>query len=968
MKVGLVLLSLAVLLCATAAFSAASATIASPQSPARGTVTISFTVTATDSNNLAADLLYTQNDANTQIVAGYNLLNEFNNPANNAAFDCGSAAAPARSNPDANTYSCTYSWDAGSINANGIRVVVRGFTEGSAEKAEAQTAPITIDNSAPAVAFIQPNDSNKAAYESNFISFDVNDTLSQVSAIAVDFQGLGNESFSFASHCTARDTNFHCEYRENVVAINNENYTFSVNAADAAGNLLSASNSTTFRYIDNTAPAQVGTLTATAGDAQASLSWPASSAYDLNAYFIYMSTTNNFTADSSTYTGSATANSFVKTGLSNGTTYYFRVKAGDRSGNMGALSEQASATPAASSNVPARPDINSSTHPDESKWVGSSSPQFTWAGVANASKYRYAFNQTSDTTPDSANETTELSKSYSGMADGEYYFHLRACNSANECSAADHYKVRVDTTNPGPVANILGLSQSDGSIYLSWEAPSDNSGIGQYTLFRSIDQKVNDRDFLPSDVGVKRIEGIAETHFTDDGLTKGIAYYYRIQGIDNAGNSGSMSAVKKVLNSGSACSLTITSGLPAYTQPKAVQFTISLGGGEIMNATLKAKTADGKESTLAEGLKGASITKSLDLSFSQDGNVTLTLRGKDSRGSACEKQFDITVDSQKPQAELRTPAEGEKVFGIVKVLAAVSDDGSGIAKITAMIDGNKVSESDNFSGGNYEFEFNSAGYTNSGHTIDIEATDRAGNQQAASRRIVIGNGGATREKEYSYNESELIALIDRAGIAQDMLEQAEQLTLSAKPQRKLLITGSEAGFGARIEIILQNIPEGDFEIIEVIPKAIASKASAITSETPFTVLQDDPVIKFSPARPAEGSALTITYAVGSALTQEQAESLEESLGTFIAPPILVNAGANPMREAANDGTDLLLAIAGAVVVLLIAGAAAGGAALFVLSKKPHTKHHGFSGPAQPTRTEEKKMRPENRGRFKFSGK
>jgi Fibronectin type III domain len=92
-----------------------------------------------------------------------------------------------------------------------------------------------------------------------------------------------------------------------------------------------------------TAPSTPASLTATAGNAQVALSWSASSGYPTPTYAIERSTTSateGFTVLISGLTGT----SYADTGLTNGTTYYYRVVAQNEAGPSGP-SPVASATP-----------------------------------------------------------------------------------------------------------------------------------------------------------------------------------------------------------------------------------------------------------------------------------------------------------------------------------------------------------------------------------------------------------------------------------------------------------------------------------------------------------------------------------------------------------------------------------------------------------------------------------------------
>ena len=89
----------------------------------------------------------------------------------------------------------------------------------------------------------------------------------------------------------------------------------------------------------STAPATPTSLTATAGDGQAALSWTAS--VGASKYDVYRKSGSDYP-----YLGQTTATSYTDTGLTNGTTYYYKVSALDSNDNESAATDAVPATPA----------------------------------------------------------------------------------------------------------------------------------------------------------------------------------------------------------------------------------------------------------------------------------------------------------------------------------------------------------------------------------------------------------------------------------------------------------------------------------------------------------------------------------------------------------------------------------------------------------------------------------------------
>ena len=115
-------------------------------------------------------------------------------------------------------------------------------------------------------------------------------------------------------------------------------YSYTVKARDAAGNVSTAS-SASATPADTTAPTVPSGLIATPGDAQVSLSWtPSTDNVAVTGYRVYRG---------GVLVASPTTPYYTDTGLSNGTSYSYKVAAVDGSANASAQSAAASATPVA---------------------------------------------------------------------------------------------------------------------------------------------------------------------------------------------------------------------------------------------------------------------------------------------------------------------------------------------------------------------------------------------------------------------------------------------------------------------------------------------------------------------------------------------------------------------------------------------------------------------------------------------
>ncbi|PXF56268.1 MAG: hypothetical protein C4B59_17155 [Candidatus Methanogaster sp.] len=131
---------------------------------------------------------------------------------------------------------------------------------------------------------------------------------------------------------------------------------------------------------------------------------------------------------------------------------------------------------------PSAPVISSQTHPDEDEWYSGSDLAFTWTTPSDTSGidcYSYIFDQSATTTPDTACEPAGNSKSYTDVADGVWYFHVRAKDNAGNWGAADHYRVQIGSGEASTTDAVIALAIAAGSR--EYDSCWDVSGDGQVT-------------------------------------------------------------------------------------------------------------------------------------------------------------------------------------------------------------------------------------------------------------------------------------------------------------------------------------------------------------------------------------------------------------------------------------------------------------------------------------------------------
>lgn len=105
----------------------------------------------------------------------------------------------------------------------------------------------------------------------------------------------------------------------------------------------------------------------------------------------------------------------------------------------------------------------------------------------------------------------------------------------------------VDTKKPDVISDIKSDGY-EGEIKISWN--SDGDDAEQYKIYKSTEPGVDYSDYLKT---------VDEDYFTDTSVERGKTYYYRIAGVDSAGNTADLS--KEVYATALLENLTVRSGL-----------------------------------------------------------------------------------------------------------------------------------------------------------------------------------------------------------------------------------------------------------------------------------------------------------------------------------------------------------------------------------------------------------------------
>ncbi len=255
-----------------------------------------------------------------------------------------------------------------------------------------------------------------------------------------------------------------------------------------------------------------GNLTATIGDEQVELSWDAPINSSITKYQISTDGGSNFI---NVECGNSMATGYTVTGLTNGTTYTFRVRAYDDSG------------PGASKTVTATPLLPAPT--GLVAWPGDAYVQLRWdesqdsriSGYEVKSEVSGDGGGTYSPVPDIGHEEATFGYSVLGLTNGtNYTIAVRAVNGA---------AATLNATPVIPAMSSLRATPGYGRVTLSWRDPKD-SDIENYqfssdggTSYTSVEYDSGDLTYYRDALNRDFIK------YTIDGLTNDTSYTFKVR-------------------------------------------------------------------------------------------------------------------------------------------------------------------------------------------------------------------------------------------------------------------------------------------------------------------------------------------------------------------------------------------------------------------------------------------------------
>lgn len=306
-------------------------------------------------------------------------------------------------------------------------------------------------------------------------------------------------------------------------------YYWRVAAIDAAGNWGAYSAVRNFT-VDTSAPATPTLSSPPNGAAVATttpqLTWGILS--DAAEYRVEVDTSSSF--PSPTINTTTTSASYTPAPLTDGTTYYWRIRAKDEANNWGPYTGEWSFT--IDITGPAAPGLIT---PTNAMTVGTP-PMLNWTVVSDAIDYAVEVDDTSTSFSSLVIDTTSLTNFSTSLPEGTYYWRIRAKDAAgNWGSYSSPFSFTIDTTGPleptSPTPSN-GATITDTTPTLSWGVVAE-ADMYQLQLDTSGAFTSPRNDTLT---------GSGTNFFTLDVLNDGV-YYWRVRCNDSVGNWGNWSSI-----------------------------------------------------------------------------------------------------------------------------------------------------------------------------------------------------------------------------------------------------------------------------------------------------------------------------------------------------------------------------------------------------------------------------------------
>jgi fibronectin type 3 domain-containing protein len=281
-----------------------------------------------------------------------------------------------------------------------------------------------------------------------------------------------------------------------------------------------------------TVPTAPTGLVASAGNGSVMLSWtaPASNGGSpITGYDVYRGTSAGGESPTPIATNVA-GSTYTDTGVTNGTTYYYKVTAVNAVGQS-PQSNEANATPKAPAAAPSAPQGLTATGGNGTVALSWTAPASNGgSAVTGYDVYRGTSAGGESSTPVATGVTT-TSFNDTGLTNGTtYYYKVTAVNAVGQSPQSNEANATPAATAPTAPLSVVA-SGGNGSVTVSWSVPASNGGspITGYDVYRGTSAGGES----PTPIATN----VPGTSYTDTGVMNGITYYYKVTAVNAVSQS-----------------------------------------------------------------------------------------------------------------------------------------------------------------------------------------------------------------------------------------------------------------------------------------------------------------------------------------------------------------------------------------------------------------------------------------------
>lgn len=555
----------------------------------------------------------------------------------------GGGAAVSASN-SSGTWTATYTVVAGALDVTNRNVTVTATDNAGNATSTSDTTNATLDNIAPAVSSITLSGSPVSTDTSMAFTVAFNDTVSNVSTDDFTLVATGSAAGTItgvsASSGTSIDVTVSGITGSGTLKLNLNG---STNIADNAGNTPPAaySSGSTHTVAVPAVPGAPTIGTATAGDAQASVTFTAPASDGGSAITLYTATASPGGATGSC-AGPAACTATV-TGLSNGTGYTFTVTATNAIGTGSASGASNSVTPKANQTI---------TFAQPSNYNFGSTPTLT-ASSTSSLTVSFTSSTTSVCTITSGGALTFVTAGTCTInAD-------QAGNASTNAASTVTRSFTVNAVAPGaPTIGTATAGDTSATVTFSVPASAGGSTITGYTV--------------TSNPGGHTGTG-SGSPITVTGLTNGVSYTFTVTATNAASLTGGASSPSNSITPKGSQTIT-------FANPGAQSFNTS--------PTLAATSTSSLTVTFTSSTTGVcTITSGGTLTFVSTGTCTINAdqAGNSSYLAATQVSRSFTINAVVPGAPAIGTATAGDTQASVAFSAPASNGGSSITGYTVTV-------------------------------------------------------------------------------------------------------------------------------------------------------------------------------------------------------------------------------------------------------------------------------------------